>query len=406
MFRRTLKVHIENALTFYPVIIVTGPRQVGKSTMVYSFTKTHQFNYVTLDDLNELQLAKNDPIFFISRFEGPLIIDEIQYAPQLLEVIESIVNKKRLNGDANGSFILTGSQTFQLMQNVTQSLAGRATIFKMFPLSSSEINQTSDFPFVPDVLNKTIKHTYTLSSLFKQISRGGYPELYKQPNLPTTQFYRDYVATYLDRDVSTLVGVKNKLLFHNFMQLLASLTGSQINVSNLAKQIGVSSPTIKEWLSILESSGIIYLLQPYNDHSMTKRLVKSPKLYFTDTGLAAYLAKFYDADNLSINHFSGAFMETHAIIEIMKSFLNNNLPFDAYYYRDSNQNEVDLVLIVDGTLHLIEIKKGAHYNLSDVKSFKQLEGAIYPLGTHCIISNTETCYALNRSIFVYPIGVI
>lgn len=270
MYPRTLPKYIEQSLSFYPVIMLTGPHQVGKSTLVFSFTKTHGFNYVTLDDINERQLAISDPVFFISRFEGPLIIDEIQYAPQLLEVIESIVNKNRLEGDANGSFILTGSQAFQLMKNVTQSLAGRATIFKMFPLSINEINGTNDLPFIPDVFNKEIKNTFTVSSIFKQIVRGCYPELFKNFELPSELFYRNYVATYIDRDVSTLIGIKNKLSFHNFIQLLASLTGSQINVSNLAKQIGVSSPTIKEWLSLLESSGIIYLLQPYNDISVTK----------------------------------------------------------------------------------------------------------------------------------------
>lgn len=406
MFTRTITKKIVQSLDLYPIIIVTGPRQVGKSTTVYSFTESHGFHYVSLDDINERQLAINDPIFFIQRFDGPLIIDEIQYVPQLLEVIESIVNKRRLNGGANGSFILTGSQTFQLMQNVTQSLAGRATIFKMLPLSTNEINGQSEEPFTPDVQQNPIKNHFTILSLFQKIIRGGYPELYNNPNLPSTQFYSDYVATYIDRDVSSLIGIKNRLVFHNFMQMLASLTGSQLNMANLSKQLGVSSPTIKEWISILETSGVIYLLQPYNDVSIAKRIVRSPKIYFTDTGLAAHLAKFYNAENLSVNHFSGAFMETYAIIEIMKSYSNNHLPFDAYYYRDSNQNEIDLILIIDGIIHCIEIKKGANYTLRDVKSFKQLENAQYPLGSHCIISNTEKTYPLSQDIFVYPVGVI
>lgn len=408
MIERTIKEHIIHSLELYPVVVITGARQVGKSTIASSIKEEFGYNYVTLDDIDNRRMALEDPKLFIQYHGYPLIIDEIQYAPILLEVIESICNEARIKKTkSTGLFILTGSQQFQMMKGVTQSLAGRATIIKMLPLSSNEIRGTKEKPFKVnmEVMKKEFKHR-DIQTLFKEIHRGYFPELYNRPKHTAEKYYSDYVSTYIDRDVSEIINVKDKLKFHNFMQVLASLTSQQINYSTLSKEIEVSAVTIKEWISVLLASDIIYLLQPYNDTSIKKRVVKTPKVYFTDTGLACYLVRIKDPDTLLASNFAGAFMETYVINEIRKSYLNNNLDFDAYYYRDSDQNEIDLVMLENAELTLIEIKKGVSFKLSDVESFKQLNKSRYRVKESCILCNTEKNYPLKEDIFVMSAQVI
>lgn len=408
MYNRTIYPKIKEYLKQYPVVVVTGARQVGKSTEVYKLVKDCGFHYVSLDDLTQRSLAQSDPEFFIQQHEMPLIIDEVQYAPILLEVIESIVNKKRLEeGSANGLFVLTGSQAFSMMQGVTQSLAGRACILTMMPLSADEIDGKEENAFVPsmDNLKKEI-HPIPVNALFKRIVRGFYPELYRDSELDALVYYRNYVNAYIDRDVFELINIKDKLVFHNFLQHIATLTGQQVNYASISKMLGISAVTVKSWLSILEASGIIYFLQPYSEIKLSKRIVKAPKLYFSDTGLAAYLARIYSPENLEISNLAGAFMETYVMNEIRKSYINNGREFLGYYYRDSNQNEVDLILLEDYRMHCIEIKKGSLFSLKDVKGFKQLENTQYEKGISCILCNTEKNYALSKDVFVYSVDVI
>lgn len=408
MIKRTIKEHIIHSLDLYPVIVITGARQVGKSTIAASLKEEYGFRYVSLDDIDNRRMAVEDPKLFIQFHGYPLIIDEIQYAPILLEVIESICNEARLsNKKATGLFILTGSQQFQMMKGVTQSLAGRATIISMTPLSSNEIRGSEEIPFKVNMekMRKEFIHR-DIRALFKEIHRGFFPELYHRPEHSTEKYYSDYVSTYIDRDVSEIVNVKDKLKFHNFMQVLASLTSQQLNYHSLSKEIEVSAVTIKEWVSVLLASDIIYLLQPYKDTSIKKRVVKTPKIYFTDTGLACYLAKFKDSDTLLASSFAGAFMETYVVNEIRKSYLNNNLDFEAYYYRDSEQNEIDLVMLENAELTLIEIKKGVSFKLTDVAAFKQLQKSQYRVKESCIICNTDKNYPLSENIFVMSAQVI
>lgn len=408
MINRTISKHIEESLSLYPVIVITGARQVGKSTLANTFKEKYNFNYVSLDDIDNRRMAIEDPKLFIQFHGYPLIIDEVQYAPQLLEVIEAICNQARLSNEkSTGLFIVTGSQVFQMMKGVTQSLAGRATIINMSPLSASEINGKEELPF--KVNFETLKKKFEfrdIRSLFNEIHRGYFPELYNRPNHNQEKYYSNYVSTYIDRDISEIINVKDKLKFHNFMQILASLTAQQLNYSSLAKEVEVSVPTIKEWISILQSTGIIYLLQPYNELSIAKRVVKSPKVYFFDTGLACFLAKIKDSESLLASNFAGAFMETYVVNEIRKSYLNNNLEFDAYYYRDSQQHEIDLILFENAQLTLIEIKKGVSFNLGDVSSFKQLKTSQYKIKESCIICNTEKNYPLSQDIFVLSVNTI
>ena len=408
MINRTMNQKIRECLKIYPVTVITGARQTGKSTEVYKFVQDARFKYVSLDNIDERKLAQKDPRYFIERHGYPLIIDEVQYAPILMEIIEEIVNRKRLkNENVNGLFILTGSQSFRLMKGVTQSMAGRAAILYMEPLSMNEIYEREEKPFIPNsnMINNADK-TLTVSKVFQQIIKGFYPEIYNNSNMTSEMFYSRYVATYIERDVDELLEIKNKSKFHNFMQILASLTGQQLNVSTISRAIGISVPTVNEWLSVLEASGIIYFLKSYNDVSITKRIVKAPKIYFADTGLASYLARINDAATLEVSVFAGAFMETFIMNEIRKSYLNNGKDFNGMYYRDNNQNEIDLVLLENAQLHLIEMKKGMHFELNDVKAFKQLDKSIYKTGFSCILCNTKDNYALSDNVHVLSISCI
>ena len=409
MIQRTIKQPLLDSIKSYPVTLVTGARQVGKSTLCYELKKELNYNYVSLDDMDERQLANDDPKFFLAKHQAPLIIDEVQKAPILFEYIESVVNKKRLEtGNANGMYILTGSQKFKLMKSVTESLAGRVGIINMSPLSFNEIINRKEVPFEVDI-NKVASgrsHNITIDKLFEQITKGFYPELYRNPDLDKDSFYSNYVATYIDRDVSELIDVKNKLSFHKLMQLLASLTGEELIYDNIAKHIGVDKKTIMNWISVLEASNIIYLLQPYFETSLTKRVVKRPKIYFRDTGLACYLAKLSDAKNLSVSHFSGHFIETYVINEIIKTYENTNSHAEFYYYRDNEQNEIDLIIQRNGQLSFIEIKSGMKFSKSDVRAFKKFEKSKYAIGASAIICLTESVYKIDENVYALPITTI
>lgn len=408
MIKRTIEKYIIESLDLYPVIVITGPRQVGKSTLVYNMKDIYGFNYVSLDDIDNRRQAIEDPKLFIQFHGYPLIIDEVQYAPGLLEVIESICNQARLTQETStGLFVLTGSHAFNLMKNVTQSLAGRATVISMSPLSANEISSKEEKPFHVDIdlLNKKFEYK-DVNQIFKEIHKGYYPELFNQRNHSIEKYYSDYIKTYIDRDISEIIKVKDGLKFHNFMQIIASLTGKELNYHNISKSVEVDDKTIKSWISVLETSGLIHLLQPYNDRSINKRVVKSPKIYFSDTGLASYLIRIKDPETLMVSNFAGAFMETMVINEIRKSYLNNNKDFHAYYYRDNNQNEIDLILLENAEITMIEVKKGVSFSLSDVTSFKQLAGSQYKIGYSCIICNTEKNYPISKNIGVISVNSI
>lgn len=409
MIKRTIKDVVDNSINSYPITLITGARQIGKSTLCYELAKQYNYNYVSLDDIDNRSEALTDPKFFLSKHKAPLIIDEVQYAPILFNCLESIVNKKRLEtGEANGMYILTGSQKFKLMQNVTESMAGRVGVINMSTLSYNETIGRNEIPFSVDLdkLFDRVEPKITIDRLFELITKGFYPELYRNNNLNVNTFYSNCVATYVDRDVSELVNVKNKLLFHKLMQLLASLTGEELVYDNLAKLVGVDKKTIVNWISVLEASNIIYLLQPYYELSLTKRVVKRPKIYFKDTGLACYLAKLGDPKSLAVSHFAGHFVETYVINEIIKSYENTESYAEFYYYRDNDQNEVDLIIQSNGELTLIEIKSGMNFNNSSIKGFKALEGSKYKINKSCIICLSTDIYKINDNVYALPISVI
>lgn len=410
MIERTIKKQIILSIKSKPITLVTGARQVGKSTLCYEIKKEYNYDYVSLDDLRERELAISDPELFLQLHKRPLIIDEIQYAPKLFDVLESIVNKEKFEKGSNyGMYIITGSSTYELMKDVSESLAGRVSIVRMSPLSTREIFGCEEHVFNIDPIESMKKANdfkIDIRDLFSLIVRGMYPELHANSKLNSDSYYSDYVSTYLERDVSQLINLKDKLKFKNFMEILASQTGEELVYDTIAKAIGVKVETIKSWVSVLMAGDIIYLLQPYNELSIVKRIVKRPKIYFSDTGLAAYLARLNNPEVLQRSLFKGRFVETYIINEIRKSYRNNGLEDTFYYYRDTNQNEIDLVILKGGVLHFIECKSGIEFSKQDVKAFKQLSKTNYEIGNSCIICNTSTIYKIDNKTYVLPITSI
>lgn len=410
MIKRTLTEKIIQTLKTRPVTLITGARQVGKTTICKTIMEKCHFSYVTLDDYNERNLAMTDPELFLKIHKAPLIIDEVQYAPRLFEEIEKIVNEAKFKtGNNYGMFVLTGSQAYHLMEGVSQSMAGRVSILKMSPLSSSEIFSQKELPFTPDPLNaaaRTFSYKIEVEKLYKMIVKGFYPELYDNPKIDVNSFYSDYIQTYLERDVSSLINIGNRIKFQNFIEILASLTGEEFVVNTISNSIGVDAKTIQSWTSILEAGNIIKLIKPYNEISAIKRVVKRPKIYFNDTGLACYLARLNDPETLMVSAFSGRFVETYIVNEIMKSYCNNGIDANFFYYRDSDQNEIDLIIQEKGTLNLIECKSGINYNSSAVKAFEKLNKSKYAIGPSCIICNTDKIYKLKDNVYALPITSI
>lgn len=411
MIYRTIKESVIKAINNKPVVLITGARQVGKSTLCAEIGKERGYNYVSLDNLRERETAINDPELFLTIHKTPLIIDEIQYAPKLFDVIEAIVNERKINGlDNKGMYILTGSEAYNLMQGVTQSLAGRVSIIEMSPFSLREIRGLKENPFVVEP-NENIKRSkenrIDNDELYSLIIKGFFPELYDNPSLETETFYSDYVKTYLERDVSKLINLKDKMKFQKFMEVLASLTGEEFIANNLAKAIGVSVLTIQSWISILLAGNIIFFLEPYNENSLLKRVVRRPKLYFTDTGLAAYLARLNDANVLRNSIFSGRFVETYIVNEIIKSYKNHNLKPNFYYYRDIDQREIDLVILENGILSFVECKSGISYSKNDVRAFNVLRtNTRYALGKSAIVCATNEVYSIDIDVYAIPFGAI
>jgi len=408
MIKRTLEKTLLKAIQVKPVVLLIGARQVGKSTLCKNIVDKLKYNYVSLDNLRERELAISDPELFLKMHEYPLIIDEVQYAPKLFEVIEQIVNEAKFNGHNNkGMFILTGSQTFDLLEGVTQSMAGRVSIIEMSPLSVKEINNKEEKPFSIENSLKAKSNKNSINKLYERIIKGFYPELYDNEELTIDSFYSDYVKTYIERDISQLINLKDKLLFQKFMEIIASLTGQEFIANNIAKVLGVNVHTIQSWISLLITSNIIYLLEPYNERSAIKRAIKRPKLYFSDTGLAAYLAKVNNKDVLMHSIFAGRFVETYIINEIIKSHKNNNLKTSFYYYRDIDQNEIDLVMIENGIIHFVECKSGISYNKKDILSFNKLKKTSKcKVGSSCLICLTDTPYKLDDGVYAISINSI
>ena len=411
MINRTIYKEIIDTIKNKAVTVITGARQVGKTTLCSLIETELGFNYVSLADPIIRNSAKSDPSEFLSLNPFPLIIDEIQKAPELFEYLEGIVDKEIKKGNKKGLYVLTGSQAYKLMKGVTESMSGRVGLISMSPLSLSEITNKEELPFEVDIQrikNRTKDYLIDTNKMYEYIVRGFYPELYDNTNLKTSIFYADYVETYLERDVSDFINLKDKQKFLNLMSVLASLTGQELIYDNLSKIIGVDVKTIQSWISVLIAGNIIYLLYPYNEESMVKQVTKRPKLYYGDTGLACYLARVTTPDTLKASYLKGHMVETFIVNEIIKSYKNNRYDKETsfYYYRNSNQEEIDLIIVRDGKISLIECKSGEEFNSKDVSSFDNLSKTKLEMTNNAIICTTKNIYSIGKGIYVIPVTSI
>lgn len=412
MIERHITKAINFAIEHFPCTVLTGPRQVGKTTLLDKKYRTKGFSYVTLDNSADRLLAKNDPKSFLELHPCPLIIDEAQKAVELFPELEHLINEKRRlegNDSANGMYILSGSSRRDLLEKAKESLAGRAAILDMSSLSINEIYDRENTPFVPNVsiFSKKLKQkVLSQDEILKLIVKGQLPALYDDQTLQSPIFYSSYIDTYLDKDIKEQIEIKDELKFYNLLTLVASLTGQELVYENLAKQVGVSANTIKSWISIMSKTGVIYLLQPYYEESWTKRVVKRPKIYFFDTGVACHLLGIDSKETLKKSFLKGHLFETLVVNEIRKTYMNDGEKIKIFYYRDSNQNEVDFVLIRNGTIYCFDAKLGKEFNLGDVSSFKELNDTKYEKGKGAIICTSEQISALSEKVLVVPVSAI
>ena len=363
-------------------------------------------NVVTLDNLEERKLAKNDPQLFLEMHPFPVLIEEIQYAPELFSYIKIAIDK----GAPAGSYWLTGSQAFHLMDLAQESLAGRTAILHMSALSQSEMySGKGTSPFTVD-LAELMKRKQGLSSasateMYQRIWKGGMPGLASGKYKDRDVFYSSYISTYIDRDVSDMVDGIDKLIFADFIRAAACRAGQMLNIHDIASDVGVSDETAKRWLTVLEKSEIIFFLRPYSNN-LLKRTIKTPKMYFFDTGLVAYLTKYVTPDILMNGAINCAILENYVVSEIRKTYFNNAKEPILHYYRDKDSNEIDLVMEANGELHPLEIKKASNPRSELIGAFKILDKASVPKGTGAILCLREELSAINRENLIVPIWMI
>ena len=387
----------------FPVVLVTGPRQVGKTTMLMKIAEKGR-GYVTLDDPNARNMAINEPGLFLQRYEPPIIIDEIQYAPNLMQHIKLYVDENKKMGD----IWMTGSQMFHLMKNVSESLAGRVGIIKMQGFSGAELDGYDNEAFLMDsgkLIAKVKERTpKSLKEVYKRIYMGQMPGVYSRDISPDI-FYGAYINTYIQRDIKALTQVADEMLFLQFLTACAARTSQMLNLADIARDIGISAPTAKQWLSILITSGIVILLEPYFNNRM-KRIIKSPNLYFMDTGLCAYLTKWNNPESLETGSMSGAFFETFVVGEVIKSYQNLGLQAPISYYRDKDKREIDLIIEQNNTLYPIEIKKSASPKKDAIKNFKVLDKSGVNVGTGAVICMARDLVPLDKDNWLVPVWLL
>lgn len=359
--------------SFFKAVLVTGARQTGKTTMLRHMAEAGR-RYVTLDDLIVRELAKSDPALFFQTYKPPLIIDEVQYAPELFPYIKIICDES----ESAGLFWLTGSQQYSLMRNVRESLAGRIGIMELYGLSWRE-KRGMDFCEVDFSLDALIARNETVGdvdvvSVFDHIWEGGMPQAAGAKAELRDEYYNSYVSAYLMRDAAEIGKISAISEFSRFLRACAALIGQQVRYSTLAEAAGISEPTAKAWLGVLEGMGVVYLLRPYSNNAF-KRLTKAPKLYFCDTGIGAYLSMWLTSDALRVGAASGHFYENYAVMELVKNIAYSSQRMNLSYYRDSNGNEIDLIAECGGTLHPFEIKKTASPDKRAIKKFDLLDKA-------------------------------
>ena len=391
----------------FPAILLTGPRQVGKTTMLKKLMdeENRDRSYVTLDDLTERRMAKEDPAMFFQIHRPPLFIDEVQYAPELFSYIKMWIDENRRAGD----FWLTGSQVFKLMEGVQESLAGRVALLQMLPLSQQERSGGKTMPFEVNLKlllerEKSIAQAGT-PAIYERIFTGGMPALLSGQYTNRNVFYASYISTYIERDAKELSGAIDSLKFMNFITATAALAGQMVNFRTIAELSDIDQTTAKSWLRILETLGIVFHLHPYSNNVL-KRTVKTPKLYFYDTGLVSYLTKWSDPATLMSGAMSGSVLENFAVSEIVKSYYNSGREPFLYYYRDKDAKEIDLIIEMNGQLHPIEIKRTATPDARLTRAFGVLDRSPIQRGTGAVLCTTEKLSAFNSDNLIIPISLI
>ena len=399
MYNREATEVIKKISDTFRVLLVTGPRQTGKTTLLKSL-KPENMGYVTLDDKVLRKQAQDDPKLFLEEHPAPLFIDEAQYAPDLFSYIKINVD----NSKAKGQYWITGSQQFNLMKNASESLAGRVGIVNLNSFTYSEIvkNENKDL-FNPDKLKKAAK--IEVNDLFEIIFKGGMPEFYDNPKIDRNLYFQNYINTYIEKDVRELIEIGKLEEFKKFMVSIASRIGEQLNYSDMSKDCGVSVPTIISWMSVLVSSGLVYLLEPYMS-SQLKRTTHIPKIYFMDTGLAAYLAGWESARDLQLSSTSGHYLENFVICEIIKSYNARGIKPNLSYYRDKEKHEIDLVFYKNNKLYPFEIKKTASPTSSMISSFKYLENSKKEIATGGIICLYDNLMKMDEKNYIIPISSV
>ncbi|MBQ5343175.1 MAG: ATP-binding protein [Oscillospiraceae bacterium] len=391
----------------YAAILLTGPRQAGKTTMLRELAKRENIGrkYVTLDDLTERDMAKNDPALFLQLHQPPVLIDEVQYAPELFTYIKIHIDEHHGAGD----FWMTGSQIFRLMRGVQESLAGRVALLHMSPMSQREITGAPCVPFTTDMerllTERDLIRPVTTPELFERIWLGSMPGLVSGQTPDRNIFYSSYLSTYVERDVRELSGNVDALKFNRFVTAVAARCSQLLNYNALAEDADVDVQTSKAWINILETLGIIFLLHPYSNNVL-KRTIKTPKVYFYDTGLVCYLTRWSSPEVAESGAMSGALLENYTVSEIMKSYQNAGLEPYLYFYRDRDSKEIDIILEGDGKLCPLEIKKTATPDKRLTRVFRVIDRNPLQLGTGAVLCMADRLSAFDSNDLIVPIWMI
>lgn len=404
--RRELERKFMKASGFFKAVLVTGARQVGKTTMLKELAKKSKRTYVSLDDIDARALAKRDPKLFFQRYQVPILIDEVQKAPELFEQIKIICDE---SSDA-GLFWLTGSQQYSMIKNVRETLAGRIAILQLYGLSQREkarvfFEEELDFSLKNLIARQKKLPKNNVRSVFEHIWQGSMPQLVNADAELRSDYYNSYVNSYIMRDIADAGGISDFIRFGYFLKACAALTAEVVNYNTLAVASGITQPTAKKWLEILEGLGIIYILHPYSNNKL-KRLVKTPKLYFTDTGLCAYLSKWAAPDTLEAGSVSGHYYENYVVMELVKNYAYSKTEAEISFYRDANQKEVDLFIETDGAIHPFEIKKAASPDIRLVKKYDFLDRSRLKRGVGGIICMAEEPLPIDDNNIVIPSNLI
>lgn len=402
--KRTIETAIQRVTASFPVVLITGPRQVGKTTVFKNCDNDRR--YVSLDSLVNRKLAKENPDLFLQRFSPPVLIDEIQYAPELLPYIKAMVDERQ----EKGLFWITGSQQFHLMKGVSESLAGRVGILNLEGLSLPELKgHPACDKFLPTAewISKRAETAVPvdLKELYRIIWRGSYPALNNDAVMDWEDFYSSYVRTYVERDIRDLTDSGDEMQFLDLLTSLAVRSGQLLNYSDVARDIGKPVSTVQRWVSTLQTTGLIYLLYPFS-RNISNRMTKMPKIYFMDTGLVCYLTKWNTPETLEVGAKSGEILETFVVAEILKTYLHNGRTPNISFYRDKDKREIDVILEENGLVYPVEIKKKSNPDKGDIKNFNVLEKAGLKVGNGAVVCLCETYLPITQNVSMIPVAYL